>query len=44
MGWSTCFFECTVDGGSNCQEKCADDYPLIRQCQADASKDNLCKK
>ncbi|MEZ4461362.1 MAG: DUF4476 domain-containing protein [bacterium] len=43
MGWGKCFFDCQMDGGSACDQKCADEYPLINQCRADASRDDQCK-
>ena len=43
MGWGKCFFDCQMDGGSSCDQKCADEYPLISECRADASRDNQCK-
>ncbi len=43
-GWGMCFFECQMDGKGNCDEKCAEKYPLIRECRAEPSKDSSCKK
>jgi len=44
LGWGQCTMRCMMNGGSNCDTKCTNDYPAIRGCQADASKDHLCSK
>lgn len=44
MGWGQCTMRCMMNNESGCDTKCTDEYPAIRGCQADASKDHLCSK
>lgn len=43
MGFGKCIFDCMVSGGSSCDSKCADEYPLIQQCRAVAANDHMCR-
>lgn len=44
VGWGQCTVKCMMSGKSGCDAECTDQYPAIRGCQADASKDHLCRK
>lgn len=44
IGFGKCIFDCMVAGGSSCDSKCADEYPLIQQCRAVAANDHMCRK